>query len=488
MGHNIADINGLFQPMTLSIVETAQSDSWRKTIRNKKLRSEKPREINSDLFSELVSIHEHDHFLRHCSSGLGMLLTIILNLQHYANYSLYFTDKHHIDQTMSHIRDLEYTMHCMAISNDISQESAVKQLNDFYTRHFEVNDAFVTRQPKLPANAETWLTYSSILEASAVFSELGITTQEGYNLADLLKVIRAKDRNYKLYFQLVQYLMSELRFIPACKLVCMYALDVPVPGLTTDFDKKIFWDEFNPSYRILNFTNFLKERLEEVGFLKPSNVKYYIDHEFIAQYQMFIFESLERISYGVGQKSFYTRGLEGQRINMQSFIDQQSQIFKTHFTHSILPKHGGVISHLFNSYNSLIQECANLPLNYYCHNFSATADDRFQIETLPYIDKRYFSEEVAKGKYDSSTYALFSILKGEYTSVYLNKHFEWMYETILNGRIRRMVMECTYKKMNKEEATKYILSDGKWSYKEIQEQYEVSVSLELNAIYNGRYS
>lgn len=493
--HNPSLINGFFDPLTLSIYETAPNESWRSiydVTQHSKMFPEKEHDkLIEDwrLYADLTNKHEHDHFIRHTSSELGVLYTILLLLKHQSLSSYIISSEELV--TNSKLREfragipefLNLVVYCLfGNATSMTQQQAVEILNEFYRICFGIDNLFVAGLPDAPACPTNYMGYKNILETSAILNEYKVATLGGFTNEEIEKLLRTKARDKELYFFLFKYLEQEIRYLPICKMLCCYALEAQVPLFGSNEKDKIYWEEIHPGWRIYNFTQYLKQLLIENKFHDADWLNKYPYSQYIMNVQALFLEMLDTLPGKVfGQKSFYQRGKENNYLNLESIIIKLTPAYGEYFKTIISVAYNPILEHLFDSYNLFLKECIAYPLNYYSRAF-VKGEKGFDFEGFPKIQPNIFSENLATNKPISPTAALFSIQEGKFRSIYFNKKDVY---SAVRVKAEDMIFEGIFNGETKEHTLTKILNFAGWDSDRYQKIYDKQIKKFVESFYNS---
>lgn len=488
--HSKSIINGHFDPLTISIYETAPDESWRGHMDALLQHRKKAGKIIEDwkTYADLTNKHEHDHFIRHTSSEYGVLYTLILILKHSAK-SNYILGSHeyikHPEKRESRkaIQVLLSNICFLLFENavGIKQKDAVYTLNELYRICFGIDNLFVTRLPEAPACPFENFGYQNILETSAIINEFSAASILGLTDSNLNEFLRVKERDNELYFSLFNILRNQINNMPACKMLCHYALDIRVPLFVSEINGQIHWEQIHPGWRLYNFIAYLKKDLSSKGFIDL--LSKYKSLEFHAHMQATIFYSLESLSNSVfNQNTFYACSVKNSPINESIFLERLLPSYRDYLM-TIMKEYGGVIEHLFFSHNAFRQECASYPLNFHSKAF-AEIDGELQFDNSNKLPENIFNEELAKSNLLSKSSALYTVQGGKIGSVHWKNNIEGVSQAI-NLKLKNIVINCLFNKSSKEEAMRQILEYGRFELNDIQHVHINNAKIIIEKYYSS---
>lgn len=266
-------INGHFDPMVLATIRS-HSKADERTLeifdRHHLLVGEGQEELKGvDLEAALVhmtSRHEQDHFARHASSELGLLVSLVLQLRSHAR----LTRAKAGDEKQRQIaEDIEFATTELArvifLGERATEGNAVRLVNTVMSL-FDRPAPLATRTPKRVACANGF-GYLHFLEASAVLNEYGICEALKVPRAQWNDLLRTGARDEQLYFYIAQESLRVCRgVVPLAIMLVRKALDARVPVLGSPAQEPIDWSLFNPESRWLQMSRELEPALHSARF------------------------------------------------------------------------------------------------------------------------------------------------------------------------------------------------------------------------------
>ena len=398
------EVNGHFDPMSLSISESIEDRTWRKRTGilsgfgiGSKIFDEWKSTNNRDILASLTSSHEQEHFKRYSSSEIGLLLTFVYQLKSNVLYA-YIKTK---NERMLYANSLYDTILNSFYTCKHTQQEAVDALNEFYAKFSGINEKiFTTKNPTSPSSPHSIFGFNHILEASAVLDEIAmLSCTFGKDNERHIDLLRHDARDQDLYFDLINYLIQELNYYPAVSMVVRYSLDSRVPIIGSPLKGTIDWEDFHPGCRLVCFFRALKDILESNGLmdLKFKNDK----HEYWVKIQEQFFHYTHYAGKEGGKLTMWDdKDVVNYDIDTDILINSMTEKGKN-FVSLNLDKWKPIMDHLYDSYKIFRNTRVENPLLFYTSVLIGLKDDD--------LDK--VNQVMA-----SHAYALFSIFNGSIES------------------------------------------------------------------------
>ncbi|MFN8153380.1 MAG: hypothetical protein U0Y08_03725 [Bacteroidia bacterium] len=466
-------INGYFDPLTLAIYENAPNENWREfEAEFKRNFSNKQFDYNKLLYefwylqAHLTNLHESNHFIRHSSSELGVLYTILLNLKNDNLHSLISKSvpKELSELLNNQIQTIDLIIDCLFSNRqDITQKQAVHVLNYFFKNLFDVKeDVFITRYPEYPVCPTKFLGYCNILEASAVFSEYELIKAK---ISDapivLMDLLNVKRRDFDSYFSLMVWLLEIYQFPPLCQVFNNLSLDVHIPFITSPPRTGIYFDEIHPGWRQYWFSQMIPKD-DNFKFLfnkaEPINEVVTYNHELqnhlIHGISEFVTEKLnfacwESNSIALNEVS-YSKFLKEIKAEKREIWNQASYV--------------GILEHVFNSNNIFKQRCLKHPALVF-----GSSVRMYQEEGHKEINEIIHNVDI-----NQNAYCLFSIQASEIKSIYPINSYANQLVAAYRTYAQSQVLHYYLNDYSKEDAIIQVLKIGRFgnSSNPLQEWFE----------------
>ena len=438
-----SEINGHFDPISLSIVESLDHSAWKKKLHFlfnqdnfglnasvQELREvrEISREISeSEFIAELTSIHEQRHFKDYASSELGILLTFVFQLRVDVINSYICTN----NEVLLSYFPIYNTIIDSFYGSNYTQQNAVDALNLFYRHEFsDIDyDIFKTETPEAPCSPSPLFRFQNILEASAILSEISLILGrlDDDNPAKAIKLLRLEARDAELYFGLISHIFTEVPCFSAISILIRYCLDSRVPILGSPLNKPIYWHDFHPGYRLLNFTKALKEILIAEGwdlaFLAKQGFKgeYYIrSQETFLNFTHYAGKRLGKLDmWDNDQVVRYEMNSETLLCKLSERAQQKARLN--------FGQWGIILDHLYESHSLYKKSRSENALRFYTDSIVAISE----LEIA----------EVNNWPPDVHAYALFTVVDGNVGSV--QKTLDWIeaFFRMVQIEVTEMVMD-----------------------------------------------
>jgi hypothetical protein len=476
MNHQIitsSQINGHFDPFSLSIGETTSNSGWRNRVRQifdqEKLglmvsyaKLEKTRQLadgisDKDLLSELTSRHEQRHFKDYASSEIGLLITFILQLR--ADVISSYIHTNH-EPLLSYF-PIYNTIIESFYGPDRTQQEAVDALNSFYTHELSISDhrIFKTDTPDAPSSPHPYFRFQNIIEASAVLSEISLILGLCGNnqAARVLSLLRFDAREADIYFGLIVTLYAEIPSYSAISMLIRYCLDSRVPILGSPFQGCIDWHDFHPGYRLLNFTRSLKEILKAEGLDFASLEKQDFEVEYSMKLQQIFLHYTHYAGKHLGKLDMWDNdSIANYEMNGELLLCKLSERAQEKARMNF-DQWDIIMDHLYESHNTYKNARKNNALLFYTDSIVSQ-----EVECIKIINSSQQS---------AHSYALFTIIDGEVGSIQKNPSWVKAFFRLVEYEITELIMDG----MSKQSI-----------YNQIILKYKVLVSTRLHDEYINR--
>jgi hypothetical protein len=420
------------------------------------------------VFADLTSKHEHNHFVRHCASEFGVLLTILLIMHHEQRKTIFFAgmqDPRIIDslQMIEQLRITERTIEClMSSSTMLTEGEAVDALNQFYSLTFGVAP-FTTNYPERPACPSGFLGYINILECSAILlehSHLGVDSSE--RIAEEDRLLRSAERDPLTYMILPTILIEKLGSIGVASIATALSLECRVPLFASELDGPIAWDNFHPGYRLYKLVeSFPKADAEYLANLRSQNPEKAWQVARSYRYQIGHYDRFRTIALDGFGMSMWEKG--DPAISVEGWMRKATPPFGSYFAKRYTPDMWqGVIDHLIYSFNAFRKkkETAFLQL-------AGATDFVFIGNDLDTGSPRGL-DLTADQFPDLASNALFSVTGGIINSTHLLEKPE----DVLGG-VRMMIevelLDCALDGLGKAESVERVKAIGSFEISRLQE-------------------
>jgi hypothetical protein len=384
------DINGHFDPKSLSITENVEHSAWQNRIfsifnqdgfglNSSVLRLSELRKLAQDIsdaefIAELTNRHEQRHFIDYVSSELGILLTFIFQLRADVVHS-YICTKNEVLLSYfpiyNTIIDSLYGCEC-------TQREAVDALNSFYCHEFSgINYAiFKTYTPEAPCSPGTFFRFQNIMEASAILSEIALILAriDDDDAMKALKLLRPEARDTELYFGLISLLYTEIPCYSAISFLIRYCLDSRVPIIGSPLNKSIYWHDFHPGYRLLNYTKALKEILIAEGWDLPLLAKQNVRGEYYIRLQQKLLDYIHYAGERLGKLDMWDNDQVARyEMNSEALLSKLSERAQKKARLNF-DQWGIILDHLYASHDIYKRARSENALRFYTDAIVALSD------------------------------------------------------------------------------------------------------------------
>jgi len=464
--HN--DINGHFNPFSLSISETiVDKVSWRQRIEIAKksgLNTNLSDLDDRDILAHFTSVHEQNHFWRYTSSELGLLITFLLQLYCNQKYSYIKLPTSNNKKTLQ----LYKTIIDSIYFGNTTQKEAVDSLNLFYKKFSGIaRPVFKTDNPNAPTIPYNNLGFNFILEASAVLTELTQLDVATPKLNDkrIYVLLRKEFRNKALYFDLINWLESKLFYYPVINAAITYSLDIRVPILGSPLmSTPIDWEDFHPGYRLLFFTKELSNLLKIEGFTALSDFDKIWPYTSI--FQAKILEDSYQIGKNIGCYQMWDDENMGRyKPNTDMIIGAMTDVGKN-FVLPNLSLWKPIMDHLYFSFNINSENRKKNPLTFYSTHLIGSESD---------------IKQLVRDKAEPA-YALFSTFNGYVESYY--DFIEKKIDVVIRREIFNSVLNGYLNSVSKTDTYKFISRNFRFEYKKINSIIKDSSKFYIKDIYS----
>ena len=438
-----SDINGHFDPKSLSIAETLESSAWKNKIYSlfgqddfglndsvQSLREARKisQEISdSEFIADLTNRHEQRHFKDYVSSELGILLTFVFQLRADVIHSYICTKK----EVLLSYFPIYNTIIDSLYGSNCNQQDAVDALNLFYRHEFSGidYDIFKTETPEAPCSPSPLFRFQNILEASAILSEISLIQGrlDDDNAAEAIKLLRLEARDADLYFGLISLIFTEIPCTSAISILIRYSLDSRVPILGSPLCKPINWHDFHPGYRLLNFTKALKEILIAEGWDLAFHAKQGFKGEYYIRFQQTILNFTHYAGKRLGKLDMWDNDQVARYdMNSETLLCKLTEKAQQNVRLNI-DQWGIILDHLYESHNTFKKARSENALRFYTDAIVAASD----LEIA----------EVNNWPPDVHAYALFTVVDGYVGSV--QKTLDWVnaFFRMVQIEVDEMVMD-----------------------------------------------
>jgi hypothetical protein len=438
-----SDINGHFDPVSLSIAETANPIAWSNTIRSAFEQDEyglqqgvqsltQQREVSrgiseAEFIAELTSKHEQRHFKDYTSSELGLLVTLIHQLRADVVHSYICTK----NEVLLSYFPIYNTILDSLYGCDCTQQEAVDALNLFYRHEFSGvdYDMFITHDPEAPCSPNPYFRFQNILEASAILSEIALILarcdDDDGDKAQMLLRLEARDAD--LYFGLISVLFDEIPSYSAITILIRYCLDSRVPIIGSPLKQPINWTDFHPGHRLLRFTMALKEILIAEGLELESLAKLGVRGEYHIRLQKMFLRYIHYAGKHLGKLAMWDDNqVADYEMNTETLLCSMTERAQKKARLN-LGQWGIIMDHLYASHNTYKRARMDNSLRFY-------SDSIFAASSAEIAEINSWTPPV-------HAYALFTVTDGNVGSVQKSLHWVNAFLRMIQVEVDEMIMD-----------------------------------------------
>ena len=325
---NSVVVNGHFCPLTLSIYETDGFPQGALDFRDAEFNSfdglreivrERSEQMPDDqLLATLVSIHEHDHFLRFVSTELGLLIHSAMLINYFATCSLLHAMSSvgrrmplnevcaKFPPMITAVNDYIRTSRIYRVlwlgDTEISQQEACADINWLIETLGGTADTVKPDDPSAPAGFGWGMLH--MLEASAVMAEEIILDKLQLPPDRKEQLLCRSERDHSLYFDMRNWLTEPLGS-PILGLIALrMAFDGCVTGLIYEpLTKPVPYHNFHPCYLV----NGLREALTQLFDGTKPDATPEIQSLYFSKHEVFdrLYGDLSEIAVKLGQCAMF---------------------------------------------------------------------------------------------------------------------------------------------------------------------------------------
>jgi hypothetical protein len=398
------DINGHFDPMVLAsayTVDDVDNPLLDLFSQNQWEQGKPPPNLGSseDVLALFANRHEHEHFVRHTSSELGLFVTLLLQFRfHTAMEATSHPDKRLRPALTALFLGLDRLAGIIIAGRPAKQAEAVRLANAVMALFDLPGPAFKTSEPDAPATLMGY-GYTQFLEATAVLNEFGVCMTMGLPPSKWNELLRIHERDYHLYFALATQSYDVCReVLPLTHMVVRKSIDGRIPFIGSPYRGPVEWRFVSPSLRWAQIVRDMDAAFRNPQFAElpehGRSVLATIDIQTSFLRSMEAFDS----EYGHSREP---EVLE-YPVSLAMWRDSISEMGKDLFEHTSAMT-WPVLSHLCDSFLRFREWRTTTPLALYSNNLLATEDD-----------------EIPNFRVFEAASSIFTIRGGRFTSRYLD--------------------------------------------------------------------